>query len=123
MWPEDQAWCLACEVDEDIEFTVGHAVDTSQVLARALPGAAPDGALRATGTAVPQPRLARTSAHRGVREMPGPGGPSSRPRIGTAATSAGARPHRVHSRHRQRLGLVGVADDKQPRAAFGQTAS
>ena len=23
VWPEDQAWCLACEVDEEIEFTVG----------------------------------------------------------------------------------------------------
>jgi hypothetical protein len=23
VWPQDQAWCLACEVDEEIEFTVG----------------------------------------------------------------------------------------------------
>jgi hypothetical protein len=23
VWPEDQAWCLACEVDEELEFTVG----------------------------------------------------------------------------------------------------
>ena len=22
VWPEDQAWCLACEVDEEVEFTV-----------------------------------------------------------------------------------------------------
>ena len=39
MWPEDQAWCLACEVDEDIEFTVGCSATASQVLARALPDA------------------------------------------------------------------------------------
>ena len=37
--PEDQAWCLACEVDEEVEFTVGCSVDASQALARALPGA------------------------------------------------------------------------------------
>lgn len=23
VWPDDQAWCLACELDEEIEFTVG----------------------------------------------------------------------------------------------------
>ena len=39
VWPEDQAWCLACEVDEEIEFTVGCSVESSQALARALPGA------------------------------------------------------------------------------------
>ena len=39
VWPEDQAWCLACEVDEEIEFTVGCGVDASASLARALPGA------------------------------------------------------------------------------------
>lgn len=39
VWPEDHAWCLACEVDEVIEFTVGCSVDASQALARALPGA------------------------------------------------------------------------------------
>jgi hypothetical protein len=39
VWPEDQAWCLACEVDEEIEFTVGCSGDASQALARALPGA------------------------------------------------------------------------------------
>ncbi len=39
VWPEDQAWCLACEVDEEIEFTVGCSVEASQALARALPGA------------------------------------------------------------------------------------
>lgn len=38
VWPEDQAWCLACEVDEEIEFTVGCSVEASQALARALPG-------------------------------------------------------------------------------------
>lgn len=39
VWPEDQAWCLACEVDEEIEFTVGCSVDASRALARTLPGA------------------------------------------------------------------------------------
>jgi hypothetical protein len=38
VWPEDQAWCLACEVDEEIEFTVGCSAEASQDLARALPG-------------------------------------------------------------------------------------
>jgi hypothetical protein len=38
VWPEDQAWCLACEVDEEIELTVGCSVDASQALAGALPG-------------------------------------------------------------------------------------
>jgi hypothetical protein len=39
VWPEDQAWCLACEVDEEIEFTVGCSEEASQALAAALPGA------------------------------------------------------------------------------------
>ena len=39
VWPQDQAWCLACEVDEEIEFTVGCSGAASQALARALPGA------------------------------------------------------------------------------------
>jgi hypothetical protein len=39
VWPDDHAWCLACEVDEEIEFTVGCSVEASQALARALPGA------------------------------------------------------------------------------------
>jgi hypothetical protein len=37
VWPEDQAWCLACEVDEEIEFTVGCSLDASQALTRTLP--------------------------------------------------------------------------------------
>jgi len=39
VWPEDQAWCLACDVDEEIEFTVGCSQEASQALAGALPGA------------------------------------------------------------------------------------
>jgi hypothetical protein len=39
VWPQDQAWCLACEVDEEVEFTVGCSGEASQALARALPGA------------------------------------------------------------------------------------
>jgi hypothetical protein len=38
VWPEDQAWCLACEVDEEIEFTVGCSGEAAQALARVLPG-------------------------------------------------------------------------------------
>jgi hypothetical protein len=38
-WPEDHAWCLACEVDEEIEFTVGCTAGAARALAEALPGA------------------------------------------------------------------------------------
>ena len=38
VWPEDHAWCLACEVDEEIEFTVGCSIEAFQALASALPG-------------------------------------------------------------------------------------
>jgi hypothetical protein len=38
-WPEDHSWCLACEVDEEIEFTVGCSIDAWPALAAALPGA------------------------------------------------------------------------------------
>ena len=39
VWPEDHAWCLACEVDEEIEFTVGGAASMARALADVLPGA------------------------------------------------------------------------------------
>jgi hypothetical protein len=39
VWPEDQAWCLACEVDEEIEFTVGCTDAMAQSLDRAMPNA------------------------------------------------------------------------------------
>jgi hypothetical protein len=38
VWPADQAWCLACEVDEEIEFSVGCSEDAFQGLVAALPG-------------------------------------------------------------------------------------
>jgi len=38
VWPEDHAWCLACEVDEEIEFSVGCSEEAFQSLAAALPG-------------------------------------------------------------------------------------
>jgi hypothetical protein len=38
VWPEDMAWCLACEVDEEIEFSVGCSVDAARALFTALPG-------------------------------------------------------------------------------------
>lgn len=37
-WPEDHAWCLACEVDEEIEFTVGCSARTADALRRRLAG-------------------------------------------------------------------------------------
>ena len=39
VWPEDHAWCLTCEVDEEIEFTVGCSEEASRALASALTGA------------------------------------------------------------------------------------
>ena len=39
VWPEDRAWCLACEVDEDIEFSVGCSAQAAVALSAALPGA------------------------------------------------------------------------------------
>lgn len=39
VWPEDQAWCLACEVDEEIEFSVGCSNAAAGRLAVVLPGA------------------------------------------------------------------------------------
>ncbi len=39
VWPTDRAWCLACEVDEEIEFTVGCSEDAFNGLDGALPGA------------------------------------------------------------------------------------
>ena len=38
VWPKDEAWCLACEVDEEIEFSVGCSLEASRALGRALPG-------------------------------------------------------------------------------------
>jgi hypothetical protein len=39
VWPDDRSWCLACEVDEEVEFSVGCSVEASEALASALPGA------------------------------------------------------------------------------------
>ncbi len=39
VWPDDHAWCLACDVDEEIEFTVGCSNDAAEALSSALPGA------------------------------------------------------------------------------------
>lgn len=38
VWPGDQAWCLACEVDEEIEFTIGCSDLVAHALADAFPG-------------------------------------------------------------------------------------
>jgi hypothetical protein len=38
-WPRDRAWCLACDVDEELEFSVGCSVAAAEDLALALPGA------------------------------------------------------------------------------------
>jgi hypothetical protein len=39
VWPGDLAWCLACDVDEEVEFTVGCSDAAAQGLTRAMPGA------------------------------------------------------------------------------------
>ena len=38
VWPDDHAWCVACEVDEEVEFTVGCSAEAFRALSRALPG-------------------------------------------------------------------------------------
>lgn len=38
VWPQDRAWCLACEVDEEIEFTVGCSFSAYAALLCAFPG-------------------------------------------------------------------------------------
>jgi len=37
VWPEDRDWCLACEVDEEIEFSVGCSAIAYEALNLALP--------------------------------------------------------------------------------------
>lgn len=37
-WPQDRAWCVACEVDEEIEFSVGCSNAAAEAIAAALPG-------------------------------------------------------------------------------------
>lgn len=37
VWPADRAWCLACEVDEEVEFTVGCSEDAARALIVDLP--------------------------------------------------------------------------------------
>ncbi len=32
VWPEDRSWLVACEVDEEIEFTVACAEDAAEAL-------------------------------------------------------------------------------------------
>lgn len=38
-WPTDRAWCFACDVDEEIEFSVGCSAAAAHALEAALPGA------------------------------------------------------------------------------------
>lgn len=38
VWPADRAWCVACDVDEEIEFSVGCSAETAQALITAFPG-------------------------------------------------------------------------------------
>lgn len=38
VWPADRAWCVACEVDEEVEFSVGCSELAAQALSEALPG-------------------------------------------------------------------------------------
>ncbi|MEI2714347.1 MAG: hypothetical protein V9G04_13905 [Nocardioides sp.] len=36
-WPEDKAWSMACEVDEEVEFSVGCSAAAAKALAEAMP--------------------------------------------------------------------------------------
>jgi hypothetical protein len=76
VWPEDQAWCLACEVDEEIEFTAGCSEQASQALARALPGAVRRVRYGEPAPFVPRPGLIPAPAYQaesdvGARAWPG----------------------------------------------------
>ena len=50
VWPSDRAWCLACEVDEEVEFGVGCSFDAFAALTSALPAA-----VRRVGYGYPAP--------------------------------------------------------------------
>lgn len=39
VWPKDRRWCVAFEVDEEIEFTVGCSGEVAHTLMEAMPGA------------------------------------------------------------------------------------
>ena len=39
VWPEDRTWCVAFEVDEEIEFTVGCSGEAAHALTEAMPDA------------------------------------------------------------------------------------
>ena len=39
VWPQDRAWCVACEVDEELELTVGCSRVAAGALADAMPSA------------------------------------------------------------------------------------
>lgn len=39
VWPEDHAWCVACEADEEIEFSAGCSDAAARALEDAFPGA------------------------------------------------------------------------------------
>ncbi|ROR90876.1 hypothetical protein [Nocardioides aurantiacus] len=40
VWPDDHSWCLACEVDEEIEFSIGCSAAVAAALEAVLPGRA-----------------------------------------------------------------------------------
>ena len=70
VWPEDRTWCVACEVDEEIEFTVGCSGDAAQALTDALPDAV---RLVAYGEAAPLYRAPSYGevAHQPIRALSG----------------------------------------------------
>ena len=59
VWPADQAWCLACEVDEEIEFSVGcsRRRPSSDSI---TPGCCAGGPVRRSGTSLPRLRFIAT---------------------------------------------------------------
>lgn len=38
VWPEDRSWCVACDVDEEVEFTVGCSAAMARFLSGQLQG-------------------------------------------------------------------------------------
>lgn len=38
VWPDDRSWCFACDVDEEVGFTVGCSAAAATLLAQRLPG-------------------------------------------------------------------------------------
>jgi hypothetical protein len=69
VWPEDQAWCLADEVDEEIEFTVGCSEEASRLWL--LPCRALDRPVLFSLPLIMAPRCAASGSSSGSRPRTG----------------------------------------------------